>query len=112
MLGLRRYRQIQIDIWQGDIAKFSVDLASDVSATTWSAQFEGLRKRIAPGGKFHVSFLVASESLAVSALQSVKKLLDEIPSEMLRRITFVAPNNSIYGALQESLFSTFEDELS
>lgn len=121
MLGLRRYKETQIDIWQGDYLKFAVDFSlpvdtqSDASDTTNQAPdffLLGLANlKPLAGQRFHVSHLVTHVKDAAGLMAATRTFLDQTASQpKLRRITFIAPNTPIYDSLQEALFSTFEDE--
>ncbi len=121
MLGLRRYKNIQIDLWQGDIKTFATDRTVDVSAVNQSLAPEDLKKTYC--GFFetsdfqklrHISVPVSGTALAVAAetaFQAIKDFIDYAAPKVLRRVTFVAADDKIYDVLQQHLFARFPDEL-
>lgn len=121
MLGVRRFKGTQIDIWQGDITKFAADLSVSAPRTSpsggapdglrlaWLDVFIGAQKT---GGR-HVTIDMKAGIPAALAMQAAKDFLETrvIPSgaKTIQRITFVASTMPLYDELQESLFATFED---
>ena len=105
MLGIRRYGGAAIDLFQGELALFAVDL---VVPPTLAGLQSGDRQRAR-----HVA--VDAAQLGEQGQQAVMTLLKAFLSEprqeaTVRRITLVTPNGDAYAALQEELFRTFPDE--
>lgn len=106
MLGLRRFNKTQIDLWQGDITKFAVDLRLQGSMNHSSNPFVGLRF---DEKACHVSVPIEQPQQARPFMHALKQLLEQHP-DWARRVTFVALREEVYEALQAELFLTFEDE--
>lgn len=120
MLGLRRFKKTQIDIWQGDITKFALDIMgaepsiqttqglSENSDGLCDAWFQSLKSQSA--AKKHLGILCSNQNHANAALKATKLFLAAHAESAPRRITFVAPSLDVYDSLQEALFAHFEDE--
>ncbi len=112
MLGIRRFGTTQIDLWQGDPSKFSVDL-SWPSLMGLGQDFSCLQtlQEASKKERRHVSLLCQEESKVEEMLETVSSFLTAKPStqKFPGRITIITPSSSIYDALQTKLFSTFKD---
>ncbi len=108
MLGLRRFRQTQIDLWQGDFKIFASDLACtftspvELHSSLKIAQTTHLR---------HVSIFSNQSSHVRDIITTLKTFLEQrdTSSHNPSRITIVASGLDIYDELQQLLFATFED---
>ena len=126
MLGLRRYKNIQVDLWQGDIMTFATDATVTLpdfgpSRVFSAPEVEDLAKKIR--GLFetsdlqlkrHISVPVQASSVelaAEAAFKAIKNFVDTASPNVLRRVTFVASDEKIYAVLQHHLFARFPDEL-
>ena len=105
MLGIRRYQGVAIDLFQGDIALFAVDVVVSATLAGLLAGESQRARHVAidttqPGG-----------SQPAQVLSIVKAFLDgerELPA--VRRITLVTSTSEDYANLQGELFRTFADE--
>ncbi|MCX6116810.1 MAG: hypothetical protein NT027_04665 [Proteobacteria bacterium] len=113
MLGLRRYRQTQIDLWQGRHEQFAVDLSftfqtpADLFQKLDSCRTQFLR---------HASIICKSTDEANLVIDTLNDYLTKNhPADLHaaavnpRRVTVIAPSSDIYDALQQNLFSRFLD---
>jgi hypothetical protein len=105
MLGLRRYRGVQIDLFQGTPATFASDLGIALSGGApdpVSLLTESARR--------HVAFWVAPEVGPDPPLAAMRAFLDrERPPTHLRRVTFVLSTLEHYHSFQESLFRLYPE---
>jgi hypothetical protein len=114
LLGLRRYRGTQIDLWQGDPASFYADAHVTLGDAIAKAFVEatGLGVR-------HVAFTLSSsqsaglpqDQIAKSLFQALKAYLDTRGQQSPTRVTFIAKDGEEYYLLQSKLFAEFPDEL-
>ena len=124
MLGLRRYKNIQIDLWQGDITTFATDLAVAAPevdpalearpAALIEKDFRAIFAAADRGLKRHISISVlcpGADLAGVTAFNAVKDFIDLAPPKILRRVTLVASDEKSYDILQRHLFARFPDEL-
>lgn len=124
MLGLRRYKNIQIDLWQGDVTTFAVDLAVAAPrfdpavevrpASAIEQDFRAIFEKADQQLKRHLSVSVLSHGAdlaGVTAFNAIKDFIDATPPKVLRRVTFVASDEKSYDLLQHHLFARFPDEL-
>lgn len=122
MLGVRRFKSIQIDLWQGDITKFAADLSESYPKTSpsdeqdadglkriWTKLFKHAQIR---GGR-HLSINIDRKEDAIPVMNAIKECFENTDSgdvvKPIKRITLVATSMEIYDHLQEALFSSFED---
>jgi hypothetical protein len=119
MLGLRIYRNTQVDLWQGEADKFVVDhlgmnssSSSDISDEYWDKLFKDGQ---ASGGR-HFGMVIYKHDDAAAVMARLKAFLDERPLaqrsvSVMSRMTFIASNEAIYDALQKALFATFQEQI-
>lgn len=104
MLGIRRFKGVAIDLFQGDLRLFACDAVID--AHHLKDQLAGADAQ----GKRHVAITAASD--ADADLRSVQVYLEgERPKARgLQRISFVLHSVDQYYEFQDALFRTFPDE--
>lgn len=117
MLGVRRFKGTQIDLWQGDITKFATDRSeyaphtgpsdpnSDGLRSLWAALLEDAE---VAGGR-HLAVAVADVDASPVIMTALKDFLNGRQTSKIKRITLVATNTPTYDMLQDSLFASFED---
>jgi len=121
MLGIRRYRGVAIDLWQGESRLF----ARDVTAQPSLASLREVDRQQRRHAAIDIGEQPGAEVSAAAALAAVKAFLDEARPEAaldraqgiaqpvaggLRRISFVLPDAARYTAFQEELFRLFPEE--
>lgn len=122
MLGVRRFKGTQIDLWQGDIKKFATDLSetspevspsepknSDGLRHAWAKLFSRVQ---AKGGR-HLSIAIHENVAETTLMHAIKDFLEgrdlSQTTTPIKRITLVADSMATYDKLQGALFSSFED---
>ena len=117
MLGVRRFKGTQIDLWQGDITKFATDRSeaapkagpSDANADgprrLW---VELLDKSEIQGGR-HLAIAITDATTSSTIMNALKDFLNTRSTSKIKRITLVARDMPTYDALQDSLYASFED---
>jgi len=108
-LGLRQYRNVQVDIWQGDAAVFHVDCsirwaasASKDTVVDGLCNFKHTRNN-------HLGIIVESSHDLVLLFDEIKAIIERQSELTIRRVTFIAHDSLMYETLSENLFLTFED---
>lgn len=129
MLGVRRLNKVQIDLWQGEINEFFVDLRLQFLEGTRKSNSDGpsladiILDLLAKAGKTqcrHLS-ISADDILAVAqdsktapgdAIKAVRTFITKQgEGGSLQRITFVSSSLQIYDEFQKALFTVFPESL-
>ena len=110
MLGIRQYKSVAIDLWQGDESQFYCDLlARDLKKGLAQAHKEDKRHLVyAPV----LSDLNAEEVIenARKAMSEIKDFIDKREENSYpQRITLAFDQHEPYLVFQEGLFSNFPD---
>lgn len=101
MLGIRRYKKKNFDLWAGDPKDFHTDFQISAEDSNLEAQISSQKIR-------HLALTLQESSLCKNVFEHLKSLVDQakIPEEV-KRITFIAPTVEFYEKAQEDLFQTF-----
>ena len=119
MLGLRRYKNTQIDLWTGDATQFAVDALLPWVATTDDNLHKQLFSEALDRRVRHVAIHKLSTDAtshvhtmaAQATMQALREFLDGLDSSprALARVTFITQNLVDYETMQTALFKVFED---
>ena len=103
MLGIRRFRGVAIDLFQGELPLFACDVVLD------ALRLAGELATADAGGKRHAA--VANAGDPTAAFHDLKVYLQsERPApHSVERLTFVLGSIERYYEFQEVLFRTFPD---
>lgn len=117
MLGVRRFKGTQIDLWQGDITKFATDRSenaphaspSDPNSDGFRSLWAALLEKAESAGGRHLAVAIAETAASPEIMTALKDFLNRRITSKIKRITLVAANMPTYDVLQDSLFASFED---
>lgn len=118
MLGLRRFHDIQIDLWQGVPDTFVTDRLVRLDGRLALQAFEEFWSKAAPSHHRHLSFACAVDVATAPELapQVFQVLRDTLSSSAvtyrqggLERITLILPSLDVYGVFQRSFFAAFPE---
>jgi hypothetical protein len=118
MLGVRRFKGTQIDLWQGEIKTFATDRSESAPEPSPSGDqhpdglgllwLKFLNDAEAQGGR-HLAVAIADSDATLAIMNALKNFLNTRSTSKIKRITLVARDMPTYDALQDSLFASFED---
>ena len=103
MLGIRRFRGVAIDLFQGELPLFASDVVLD------ALRIPGELAAADAGGKRHAA--VANAGDPTAALHDLKVYLqgNRPTPHSIERVTFVLSSVERYYEFQEVLFRTFPE---
>lgn len=110
MLGVRLYKNIQIDLWCGEIKDFVSDGTLQLNHHTTPKKLSEFLQQAKP--RSHVSLHCENDGdCRAGFFAELKQILDTVSQHHLpRRLTMITPNLEVYRNLQEQLFATFSED--
>ncbi len=109
MLGVRLYKNIQIDLWCGEVENFASDKSLPLTASVTQDEISNFLTSLS--SQSHVSLLSENASdIPKNIFTTLKLTIDQSSQRSLpRRITVMTPLLEVYKVLQKQLFEIYPE---
>ena len=112
MLGIRRFHETAVDVWQGELSQFAADIHIDSFSS-----LENFQKALGKSSRQHICcgpLDVADGNeptlAATRAMATVRQLVESMGHNAPRRITFALATAELYTTYRDALFTAFHDD--